>query len=192
MKKGRMLCLFVLIVLVSACSSNASRTVSRPAVPGAGPDATTTFTPQAPARAPVAPLAPTLEDRSFDAILASGTATPVRSMASHGDAANGAVLFVKMGCRDCHMPPAKLERKGPDLQQIAADAATYTHATDYHGTATDTASYIRESILKPNAFIVPAFRNRTTNGLSAMPSNFSILLNPEQVDDLVSYVLTLK
>jgi len=52
------------------------------------------------------------------------------------------------------------------------------------GTRRDEA-YIRQSILDPNAYIVPGFPR------DVMP-NFSTLLKPEEVDKLTGFLLTLK
>ena len=46
-------------------------------------------------------------------------------------------------------------------------------------------AYIRESIMEPNAYIVPGFPK------DVMPK-FSLILKPEEVDQLVKYLLTLK
>ncbi|HEX7929111.1 MAG TPA: cytochrome c [bacterium] len=46
-------------------------------------------------------------------------------------------------------------------------------------------AYIRESIVDPNAYIVPSFPK------DVMP-RFALILKPEEVDHLVKYLLTLK
>jgi mono/diheme cytochrome c family protein len=51
--------------------------------------------------------------------------------------------------------------------------------------ARQTEGYIRQSILDPNAYIVPGFPK------DVMP-NFSTLLTKEEVDELVHYLMTLK
>lgn len=127
---------------------------------------------------------------------ASPTTTPTATLAAptvfHGDAANGAVLFQKMGCKGCHMPPPNSKRIAPDLAHITTDAEQFIHSPDYKGSATDVASYIRESIVDPNAFVVPAFRYLTADGSSIMPLDFAKRLTPQEIDDLVAYVLSIR
>jgi mono/diheme cytochrome c family protein len=117
--------------------------------------------------------------------------TALAPTALHGDAANGAALFTKLGCKSCHMPPPGARRVAPDLTHILTDAAEFIRRPDYHGTATDVPGYIRESIVLPNIFVVPAYRYLTRDGTSVMPLDFSERTSPAEIDDLVAYVLTL-
>jgi len=48
------------------------------------------------------------------------------------------------------------------------------------------AAYLRQSILDPNAFIVPGFQ------ADVMPQNFPQILKPEDVDALVKFLLSLR
>jgi nitric oxide reductase subunit C len=80
---------------------------------------------------------------------------------------------------------------GPTLAGIAATAATRVAATDYTGQATDAAGYIRESILLPNAALVPG-ATYSANGKSLMPPGFDQTLQPAEVDALVAYLMTLE
>lgn len=50
---------------------------------------------------------------------------------------------------------------------------------------TDPATYIRLSILSPNAYVVPGFL------ASLMPQSYGQVFTPEEINDLVAYVLTL-
>lgn len=81
---------------------------------------------------------------------------------------------------------------GPNLGNIATEAARIIKLPDYKGRATDPAGYIRESILDPNAYIVPGDVYHTADGQSVMPKDFGTTLTPQQIDDLVAYLLTLK
>lgn len=89
------------------------------------------------------------------------------------------------------MPPPAAKRIAPDLKHVITDADEFIHLAEYKGNATDAASYIRESIVLPNIFVVPAFRYLTRDGSTIMPLYFSERLSPAQIDDLVSYVLTI-
>jgi hypothetical protein len=46
--------------------------------------------------------------------------------------------------------------------------------------------YLRESIMKPNAFVVPGF------AAGVMVQNYGTTLTPAQIDDIVAYLLTLR
>ncbi|GEM_PF-1255222 len=121
------------------------------------------------------------------------TATPTLPAPTqfHGDVAKGAALFEKMGCKGCHMPPPQARRIAPDLKHILADADEFIRLPEYKGTATDAPSYIRESIVLPNIFVVPAWRYLTMDGSSIMPLDFGQRLSAAEIDDLTAYILTL-
>jgi nitric oxide reductase subunit C len=74
---------------------------------------------------------------------------------------------------------------------IASTAAVRMRSPDYHGTAKDIASFIRESILDPNSYVLqgPTY---SAGGRSLMPSDYAQTLKPEQVDQIVAYLLSLK
>ncbi len=95
------------------------------------------------------------------------------------------------GCAACHSVAPNVNIVGPSLAGIAARAATRIQAKDYHGQAKDAAGYIRESILNPNAYVLsgPTY---SAGGHSLMPGDYEQTLKPEQVDQIVAYLLTLK
>ena len=80
---------------------------------------------------------------------------------------------------------------GPSLANIGALAGERVRSPDYRGQATDPAGYIHESIVNPNAFLVPG-QNYSSNGQSMMPGHFATTLTPEQIDQLVAYLMSLK
>jgi len=108
-----------------------------------------------------------------------------------GDAANGAKLFASLPCSSCHdiSHPLPGGDVCPNLGNIATEAARIVKSSDYHGRATDAAGYIRESIVDPNAYIVPGEKYHTADGQSVMPKNFGQILKPAQIDDLVAFLL---
>ncbi|HXI19652.1 MAG TPA: cytochrome c, partial [Gemmatimonadales bacterium] len=133
-------------------------------------------------------------------ILVSGAAIPGSNVggappraASDDPVAVGQALFEQSppGCFACHSTAAGVNLVGPSLAGIATTAAARVGATDYHGKATDAAGYIRESILDPNAYLVPG-ATYSSNGQSLMPPGFGQSLQPGQVDALVAYLMTLK
>ncbi|HET8769392.1 MAG TPA: cytochrome c [Gemmatimonadaceae bacterium] len=132
-------------------------------------------------------------------ILVSGSAfpgvstpTPAPQSASDSPVALGEQLFraTPPGCFACHSTAAGVTLAGPSLAGVAAVADSMMALPDYRGTATDAASYIRESIVSPSASIVagPMF---SAGGRSFMPDNFGETLSGDQIDELVAYLLTL-
>jgi len=95
------------------------------------------------------------------------------------------------GCAACHSISPGVNIVGPSLAGIAATAATRIKSPDYHGKAKDPESYIRESILEPNAYVLtgPTF---SSGGRSLMPDDYARTLKPEQVDTIVAYLLSLR
>ena len=83
---------------------------------------------------------------------------------STGSPSRGAGLYAEHGCAACHAPGGAL---GPDL----------AHAGGIHRPG-----YLRRSILEPAAFLVPGYA-------AIMPA---LPLKPEEVEDLVAYLMTLR
>jgi nitric oxide reductase subunit C len=120
--------------------------------------------------------------------IAATTPTPA------GNPVRGAKLFAQLPCNSCHdvTLPFPGGEATPNLGNIATEAARIVTSPDYHGKATDAAGYIRESIVDPNAYIVHGASYRTSDGKSAMESDFAQKLTPQQIDDLVAYLMTLE
>jgi len=78
----------------------------------------------------------------------------------------------------------------PNLGNIATEAARIVRSREYRGKARDAAGYIRESIVEPNAYIVPGSNYRTAEGRSVMPPDFAQTLTREEIDDLVAFLMT--
>ena len=117
---------------------------------------------------------------------------PQSESAGLGNAARGARLFASLPCHLCHDVTRPLPGGAfcPNLGNIATEAERIIHQPDYHGAATTAAAYIRESILDPNAYIVPGPAYRDANGRSLMPADFGERLTPAELDDLVAFLLT--
>jgi cytochrome c oxidase subunit 2 len=94
----------------------------------------------------------------------------------------GGAVFQSAGCGGCHtFTPAKTSGKtGPSLDDVSADfkAAKAAGKTN----AKDLAGFIKESILKPNAYIAKGFAP------GIMPQNFGTTLSSKQIDDLSAYL----
>ncbi len=110
-----------------------------------------------------------------------------------GDPVRGAKLFPTLPCSSCHdvTHPYPGGEVAPNLGNIATQAARIVKSPDYTGKATDAAGYIRESIVDPNAYIVPGAVYHTADGKSVMEQDFAQKLTPQQIDDLVAYLMTL-
>jgi mono/diheme cytochrome c family protein len=104
-----------------------------------------------------------------------------------GDETNGKVLAEgTLGCAACHT----LSTLGPAWAGDAATPGIGTRAAArvdeaaYSGTAVNAEQYLLESIVSPNAHVVPGFET------VAMPGNFAARLTPQDAADLIAYMLT--
>ncbi len=111
-----------------------------------------------------------------------------------GDAASGEQLYNQLtlgrtdapGCTTCHSTAADEVRVGPSHAGLASRAEQRINSPDYTGSATSAEEYLRESILEPNAYVVPGFAP------DVMFQRYHAALTPGQIDDLVAYLLTLE
>jgi mono/diheme cytochrome c family protein len=102
----------------------------------------------------------------------------VNTTTPKGNAAAGKTLFLgQAGCGGCHTytPAGSKGTVGPDLDHLAADAQKANHGS--------LADYIHESVVSPNAYIVPGFSGPP----SAMPS-YAGQLSEQQIADLVAFL----
>jgi nitric oxide reductase subunit C len=133
-------------------------------------------------------------------ILVSGSAIPGLAReqapdepATHDPIALGEHLFrsAELSCFACHSTAPGVNLAGPTLAGMKTRAAERVADPAYAGQAADAAGYIRESILQPSAYLVPG-ELYSSGGVSMMPSHFVDTLQPQQVDQLVAYLLTLE
>lgn len=113
--------------------------------------------------------------------------------ASAEPVAQGQALFraAMPGCSVCHSLSPGVNLAGPSLAGLVARAAEAVAAPGYRGKAKDAAGYIRESIVAPSAHLVPG-PTYSANGRSFMPDIYSRDLKPQQIDELVAYLSTIR
>jgi len=131
-------------------------------------------------------------------ILVSGSATatypavPGEPQAS-SPAERGRALFNGIGaCASCHAVTSDIRLIGPGLGGVATRASERIADAAYRGNAKTAEEYLRESLLEPDAFLVPDGNFATPAGQSFMPKQLDERLSDEQIDDLVAYLLTLE
>ena len=122
--------------------------------------------------------------------IALGTAVP--EAASADPVALGDALFRRTppACFSCHSLQENIILVGPSLAGLASRAATLVGSVDYKGAAKSPPDYIRESIINPQAHIVPG-QTFSAGGRSIMPA-YDTTLKPEEIDHLVAYLATFK
>jgi nitric oxide reductase subunit C len=105
----------------------------------------------------------------------------------------GRTLFNGAGiCASCHSLEPGVTLMGPSLAGVARRAEERIRDPQYRGTARMAAEYLVESIVNPSAFIPPGGVYSSAQGVSFMPKTLQETLTPEQVQDLVAYLLTLQ
>jgi len=102
-------------------------------------------------------------------LAACGTDTAPGLSGGKGEAVPGEALF-KIECANCHSVVAGVDLAGPSLAGISAKGE----------------QSLREAIVNPDAKVTSGFDK------GIMPDSFGKQLTPQQIDDLVAYLLTLK
>jgi cytochrome c oxidase subunit 2 len=89
----------------------------------------------------------------------------------------GAAIFKNNGCGACHTLAAAgaSGKVGPDLDKLAAEAKQASQPLS---------SFVRTSIIDPNAYIQPGYPR------NVMPQTFGKALSKQQLDSLVSYLIS--
>ena len=182
----RIIFILALSMFVMSCSSAPAAPTSASVATAAAPAATVPV-----AQPTSAPAANANTPGAF-----SKTDPQLAPVGIKGDAASGAKLFTakKIECDGCHDPTKNFPGGdfGPNMANVATVAQSMLKSSDYKGKAKTVEEYIRESILSPNTFLVPGDEYREKDGTSAMTQDFAQTLTPQQVEDLIVYLLSLK
>lgn len=97
----------------------------------------------------------------------------------------GQQVYVTSGCSGCHtLGTLSAGVVGPALTNIGSEAGNMKPGMSAE-------EYIRESILNPNAFIVPTCPSGPCPS-NVMPQNWGDVLSEEQLNDLVAFLLAQK
>jgi len=94
-----------------------------------------------------------------------------------GNAASGQALFTSVGCVACHSLQVGVRIVGPSLAGVATRAAG--RKPGYSAQL-----YLYESITHPNAYVVEGFPS------GVMPQDFKTRLQPQNISDLIAFLMT--
>lgn len=165
----------VIVTLVNACAGSPT-----PAPPVALPTSTSIRSPQTGTTAP-------LETGPASATPFESYGDEITRELPPGNSERGEVIFGPQGefCTGCHSqlmvgPPITAYDGRPAISDRAA--ATIADPS-YTGQASDVSEYLIESIIRPSAHVVAGFPDGN------MPNNFGMLLSPQDISDLVAYML---
>jgi len=92
-----------------------------------------------------------------------------------GKSANGAKLYVSMGCSGCHSQEKDKRVVGPSFYGVYDRAKTRVKGMGPK-------EYIYQSIVDPNAYIVDTFQP------NLMPQTFAQQLSPQQISDIITWM----
>jgi cytochrome c2 len=138
----------------------------------------------------VVPFFKVLSPQSAAAPVAAPTVTitsvapPPAAAPDKGDAANGEKLFASSGCLACHSLKEGEKIVGPSQYHVGRAAASIIKDSSYTGKAKTAGDYVRESIVDPNAYVVPGFAP------GIMPQDFGKKLSAQGIDDLIAFLMT--
>ena len=109
-------------------------------------------------------------------------------------------IVVKLGCIACHKIPTTIGRYGtigPMLME-GTNAEKRIRSKEYiskikagKAHAITAKEYVIESIVDPDAFIVPGFEQKATPGHSDMVRDFSTKMTYEAISKLADFLLTI-
>jgi cytochrome c551/c552 len=101
-------------------------------------------------------------------------AAAVEAQVRSADPSQGEILFDQHGCLTCH---ATANGVGPYIVGMGARAATR------RGPSYSAEAYLYESIITPNAFVVPSY------AANVMPQNFKTTISEKDLYTLIAWML---
>jgi mono/diheme cytochrome c family protein len=110
------------------------------------------------------------------------TPTPLAADASPVEI--GQAVYAAQGCAGCHGEAGGVGVVGPSITGIASRAGNTVPGLSAE-------EYISQSIVQPNAYIVPQCPTGPC-AANLMPQNYGQTLSPAELDGLVEYLLTLE
>jgi len=145
-----------------------------------------------------APALANVTPEPTQAVVAVGT--DITQKLPAGDAAAGQQVVQAQGCTACHISQGGATL-GPNWQPatennnkgVGTRAPARIKAADYKGKATSGEQYIFESVVAPDAYIVPGNPAYVgADGKSIMPHDFATKLSAQNVADVIAYLDTIK
>lgn len=125
-----------------------------------------------------------------------GVGTDITVALPAGNVENGSALAVSQACTACHVAsatgPAWQAASHPSGQGIGTRAEARLEQADYAGAATTGDQYLFESIVAPDAYIVPDEPAYAPAGTSIMPHDYGAKLTDQDMADLIAYLQTLE
>jgi nitric oxide reductase subunit C len=115
--------------------------------------------------------------------------TDIRVQLPTGDAERGRTLAEgALGCTVCHAltPVGPAWAATGDQPTLAERAGARIGQADYAGEATTGEQYLLESVMQPNAYLVPGFQ------AGVMPLDFGERITLQQMADLMAYMLSFR
>lgn len=100
-------------------------------------------------------------------------------------------LTATPACTACHSTAPGVDMAGPSLAGVKGRTEALLASGEYKGQAKDLQGYLHESIVAPSAHLVPG-PMYSADGTSFMPTTYAKDLTPEQIDQLVAYLMSLK
>jgi len=133
-----------------------------------------------PSRPEAAPSAPA---GGAPAAIAPAVSQPAAAPGK-GDAVNGEKVFNTQACNACHSLKEGEKIVGPSLYHVGQTAANRIKDSGYRGKAKTTEEYLRESMVDPNAYIVPGY------AAGIMIQDFAKKLSPQDLQDLIAFLMS--
>ena len=126
--------------------------------------------------------APTLSPSHTTPLASSPkSASPTASAASAGDPKHGKQLAETNGCTACHSTKGS-KSVGPTWKGLYGSSVTLNDGS----TVTEGDSYLKESIVDPNAQVPKGFFK------GIMPRDYGQKLSSSDIQDIIAYIKTLK